>query len=371
MRVMGAGLPHLTLRAVPLLPMREERERKDAQTYTDSMGGNATVVFPGKRQVEVVDRERPAPGPGELLVRTRRSLVSTGTELTILGGEYPPNGNWAGYGKYPFTAGYSNVGVVEAAGEGVDAAWKGRRVASFAPHAAWVTVPAAQASPVPDEVGDEDAAFYAIALIVMNGVRLAQVKLGEAVVVFGLGLLGQFAVRFCHLSGARPVVGLDVAPARLALLPALPGLVALDSREPGALDRAKAASAGRLADVVFEVTGNPDLIPGQFAALKNQGRYIVLSSPRGPSTLDFHDVVNARSIVIIGAHQMSTPQHETPYNPWTRQRNIELFFDLVRRGEFACAPLVSHRVPASQAPDLYRMLLQDRSGAMGCLLTWP
>lgn len=335
------------------------------------MPSNPTIVFPAAQQVVVEDRPVPVAGPGQLLVRTRRSIISTGTELTIFSGEFPPKDSyWAQYGKYPFVAGYSNVGVVEAVGEGVDASWKGKRVSSFTPHAAYVTVGVADAYPVPDAVSDEEATFFAIGLIVMNGVRLAEIQLGEAVVVYGLGLIGQFCSRFCHLSGARPVIGLDVAPKRLGLLPGMPGFVARDSKAGDVNEFVKSATRGRMADVVFETTGNQNLIPGEFGALKNQGRFIVLSSPRGPSTIDFHDLVNARSTRIIGAHQMSTPQHETPYNVWTKARNTELFFDLVGRKEFACGPLVSHRSPYAKAGELYQMLLKDRSEAMGCVIEW-
>jgi len=335
------------------------------------MPNNPTIVFPAAKQVRIEDRDIPSPKPGQVLVKTRRSLISTGTELTIFSGDFPPQDSyWAQYGKYPFVAGYSNVGVVEAVGEGVDATLQGKRVGTFTPHAAWITAWASDAYLVPDDVSDEDATFFAIGLIVMNGVRLAQLQLGESVVVYGLGLIGQFCARFCQLSGARPVIGLDVAPKRLGLLPTGPGFIAQDSKAKDPAEFVKSATKGRMADVVFETTGNQNLIPGEFAALKNQGRFIVLSSPRGPSTIDFHDLVNARSTHIIGAHQMSSPAYETPFNVWTKARNTEFFFDLVRRKEFACGPLVSHRSPYAKAGDLYHMLLTDRSAAMGCVIEW-
>ncbi len=332
---------------------------------------NPTIVFPEPKRAVVEDRPMPAPGPGEVLVKTRRSLISTGTELTIFSGEFPPNSFWSGYGKFPFVAGYSNAGLVTAVGAGVDPGLQGKRVASFRAHAAYVTVNAADAYVIPDGLPDEQAAFFSLSLIVMNGVRLAELQWGEAVVVFGTGLIGQFCARFCALSGARPVIGVDVAPARLALLPEGPAFARVNGKREDAGARVSALTRGRMAEVVFECTGNHLLIPGQFALLKRpRGRFIVLSSPRGPSTFDFHDLVNAPSHVIIGAHQMSTPEHETPYNQWTKRRNTELFFDLVKSGELALAPLISHRYPAAKGPDAYRMLLEDRSGAMGVVLDW-
>jgi threonine dehydrogenase-like Zn-dependent dehydrogenase len=127
---------------------------------------------------------------------------------------------------------------------------------------------------------------------------------------------------------------------------------------------------GRLAEVVFEVTGLPNLIPKQFETLHRQGRYVVLSSPRGKTSFDFHDLCNAPSYTIIGAHNMSHPPLATPDYPWTMHRHAELFFDLVAEGKLAIDPLISHRERYTEAPRLYDMLLRDRSAAMGVVLDW-
>lgn len=335
------------------------------------MGGNLSIVFPRAQVAAVEDRDRPAPGAGELLVRTRRSLISTGTELTIFSGEFPPGGFWAQYGKFPFAPGYSNAGVVEAVGAGVDASWVGRRVASFTNHRAFVTVRPADADPIPEGVTDEDAAFFSIALIVMQGVRLSEATWGEAVGVYGAGLLGQFAARFLALAGARPVFVVDNAAARLAMLPKHPAIVPVNASagDPAAVVRER--TGGRMCDAVFEVTGNPSLIPKEFDLLKKPfGRFVLLSSPRGPTTFDFHDLSNANSSRIIGAHQTSTAEIETPYSPWTKRRHVALFYDWLRSGEFSLAGLVTHRFKPAQASDAYGMLLTDRSKAMGVVFEW-
>jgi len=77
---------------------------------------------------------------------------------------------------------------------------------------------------------------------------------------------------------------------------------------------------GEITDITFEVTGNPKVIPQAIKLVKPLGKFILLSSPRGPSLLDFHDEVNAPSRIIIGTHFSSQPVYETPYNPWTRKK---------------------------------------------------
>jgi 2-desacetyl-2-hydroxyethyl bacteriochlorophyllide A dehydrogenase len=327
---------------------------------------NPTLVFPEAGAVELRDRPAGDPGPGELLVETEHSLVSTGTELTVLSGEYPDGSEWDEYGTYPFVAGYCNVGTVVAAG--ADAGFApGDRVASRAAHRARDVVAADRAVPVPDAVGDEAAAFFALAAIAANGVRRADPAFGDAVAVYGCGLLGQFAARFARVAGARPVVAADVADSRLGFLPDDGALHAVDPTEtdPAAVvDR----HHDGLADVVVEATGVPDAVPGQFDALREQGRFVVLSSPRGRTAFDFHDRCNAPGHEIVGAHERTHPP-AAPGN-WTFARNAALFFDLVAAGDLDAAALVTHRVPAADAPGTYRSLLADRTDALGVVIDW-
>jgi len=330
---------------------------------------NPTVVFPEAREVAVEDRDRSVPDADEVLVETDTSLVSTGTELTVLSGEYPEGSVWDDYGTYPFDAGYANVGTVVEAG--ADAVIEpGTRVATWAPHAAYVTARDSDCVLVPEDVTDDQASLFAIAQIVMNGIRRGRVDWGETVVVYGLGILGQLAVRFCHLAGAETVVGVDIAAERLDYLPDDPGVVGVDTTASDPVEAVADVTGGRLADVVFEVTGNPDAIPGEFDVLRDQGRLVLLSSPHGETTLDFHDDVNAPSIEILGAHQTSHPPVATPQDPWTKARHAELFFSYLRRNRLVVDDLFSHSRPYSDAPALYQSLLDDRTDAMAVRLQW-
>ena len=333
------------------------------------MKSNPTVVFPEPKRVVVEERPMPAPGDDDMLVQTNRTLISTGTELTILNGEFPRDSNWASYGKFPFVPGYDNIGTVIDFGKNVDKSWIGRKVASYASHSAYVILSPAGVRIVHRDIPDEEATFSTIAEIVMNGVRRGEVSWGESVVVYGLGLLGQFVTRLCYLAGARPVIGVDVSDKRIGLLPK--GIKGVNPKNKDAVDTVSKLTNGRMADVVFEVSGNPDLIPNEFAVLKRQGKIVILSSPRGITrNFDFHDLCNSPSYTIIGAHNGSHPQFETPYNQWTQKRHAELFFNLVADGELDVKPLISHRGKYSEAPEFYKMLIEDRTQAMGVIMEW-
>ena len=329
------------------------------------------MVFRGPGVVELEDRPVPAPGPGEVLLRTRRTLISPGTELTILEGAFPAGSAWDAYGQFPFVAGYSSAGEVTALGEGVESIRVGDVVAARTPHARWATVSEHEVYPLRGAgVALELMPFVALAATVMNGVRRAHVGWGDSVVVFGLGLIGQLTVRYCRLCGARPVIGVDPIDARVALLP--PDVIGVQPDQLSVRDMVSSATRKRMADVVFEATGIAGLIPGQFEVLRpQQGRFVVLSSPRGaPAPFDFHDLANAPSHTIIGAHVSSHPPVETPDTPWTIARNAELFFDLISDRELQLDGLISHRLGFEEGPETYRTLLDDRSRSLAVVLDW-
>ena len=334
------------------------------------MTKNPTVVFRDRNVVCMEERPLPVPAKNELLIRTLRTLISTGTELTMLAGDVPPQSSWAHHIQYPCLPGYDNVGIVTAVGADIDKTWIGRRVASYGGHAAWVSVPIDVVHAIPAGVDDEQATFFTIAEIVMNGLRRSQLTWGESVAIYGLGLLGQLAARLAVFCGARPVIGIDTAPARLDLLRTLPAVLCVNPAGGDVEAEVLRATRDRKVDVVIELTGNQNLIPREFAILKSQGRFVVLSSPRGPTAFDFHDLCNGPSFTIIGAHNFSHPLHETPDNPWTKKRHVEFFFDRLTSRDLDLSGLVTHRAPWSEAPALYSMLLKDRSHAMGVILQW-
>lgn len=96
----------------------------------------------------------------------------------------------------------------------------------------------------------------------------------------------------------------------------------------------------------------------------------MLSSPRGKTSFDFHDFCTSLSFTIIGTHNGSHPEHATLDNPWTKIRDAEFFFDIVADGEIELDRLISHKVRFTEALDMYRMHLEDRSKAMGVILEW-
>ncbi len=328
------------------------------------------VVFTGARQVAMEERELPNPGPEEVLIRTHCSLISTGTELSAFGGNLRPGSRWAQYVRYPWRPGYSNVGTVVALGEGVTGLEVGRRVVSHGGHASLVVQKQTLVQPVPDGVSDEDATFCTLGVICLNGVRLARLQLGESVVVCGAGLVGVLTADLARKSGAWPVISIDLAPARLEFARAHGASYVLGMGADRAEPDVRRITKGRMADVVFEVTGDPAVIAPLTRMARRLGRVILLGSPRGLTEIDFHDEVHTNGLHIIGAHNSTHTPVETPYNVWTMQRDRELFLDLLAAGEVYVGGLITHRFSGEEGPAAFQQLWADRTRLMGVVLDW-
>src|SRR5512146_1032195 len=183
-------------------------------------------------ETRVVDVPAPTPQPGEVLVRTAASLVSAGTERTLvefaeksLVGKARSRPDLvrqvldkarregllstieAAFNKLdqPMPLGYSSAGIVVALGEGVEGFQVGQRVAAaggnYAIHAEYAAVPQILVTPLPDEVDFEPAAFTTLGAIAMHGFRLAEAQISERVAVIGLGLVGLLAVGIAKAAG--------------------------------------------------------------------------------------------------------------------------------------------------------------------------
>jgi 2-desacetyl-2-hydroxyethyl bacteriochlorophyllide A dehydrogenase len=334
------------------------------------MSKNPTVVFPQAKKATLENREIPRPKAGEVLLKTKCTMISIGTEMTAYSGEYPKGSSWEKHFSYPFFPGYNNIGIVEETGEGVDSSLIGKTFATWGSHAAYVVAEAQYLDPVPPQIPTEEAVFFTLAEIVMNGVRRSGVEWGESVVVYGLGLLGQLCARFCRLCGAGPVFAVDVAESRRARLPEDPLLIGIDPVKENVAEVVKARNHGRLADLVFEVTGNASLIPSEFAALRPQGRLVILSSLRSFTNFDFNDLCSNPSFTIIGAHNYSHPAVATPDNPWTQARHVQFFFDLITARQVDVGALITRRADYTEAAGLYPLLWEDRSNELGIIIDW-
>lgn len=352
----------------------------------------------------------PLASSGRVLVQTRASLVSIGTEKAIIDvarksllGKALARPDWVrqvvdkarteglaeAYRQSrarldtPVPLGYSSAGIVLEVGRQVTGFAVGDRVAcaghGYASHAHVVSVPRNLCTPIPEGLSFEQACFVTLGGIALEAVRLARSEIGHRVAVIGLGLLGQLAVQILKSSGCR-VLGTDLAPAKLALAQDLGADVVVDATGDVAT-AARTFTDGHGVDSVLIMAGTESNQPIEQAAeiCRERGRIVAT----GLVGLDIpRELFYAKEIEFVVSRAWGPGMYDAdyeerdvkyplPYVRWTAQRNMAVFLDLVAQGQVRVAPLITHRFPFEQALEAYEMLLTGREPAIGVVLAYP
>ncbi|MER9052098.1 bi-domain-containing oxidoreductase [Mesorhizobium sp. M0923] len=355
---------------------------------------------------EIADVPCPAVGPGQVLIRSSRTLVSAGTERMLV--EFGKAGLIgkarqqpervkqvldkirtdglaptleAVFNKLdqPLPLGYCNVGTIIEIGAKVSDFAVGDRVVSNGKHAEAVAVAANLCAKVPDGVYDDEAAFAVLGAIALQGIRLVQPTLGEAVVVTGLGLIGLMAVQLLRAHGCR-VLGLDFDSEKLALAELFGAETVNLSKGIDPVASAMAFSRGRGVDAVLITASakSNELIHHAALMSRKRGR-IVLVGVVGLelSRADFYEKELSFQVSCSYGPGRYDPNYEergqdypVAFVRWTEQRNFEAVLDMMAGGHIDVKALVSHRFKIGQAEKAYA-LIGGGGPSLGILLSYP
>ena len=321
---------------------------------------NPNIVFTAPRVAEVLDQPLPVAGPGAALVRTVRSCISSGTErANLIGDTSLSPGRPEMAAEFPRRLGYSLCGVVEAVGEGVKGLQPGDRVAaSWTKHAAFNVVSERQLYRVPEGVPEEWAAWTHIATFPMAALRKCRFEFGESVLVMGMGVLGQLAVKLARAAGATPVVAADPVPAKREAALALGADGAFDPSAADFAERVKDATDGG-ARVVVEVTGVDRALDAALDATARFGRVALLGCTRHSNfAIDYYRKVHGRGVTLVGAHTMARPGTDSSGGWWTERDDAFAFLRLLSLGRLSLAGFTEEVHPVSDAPAVYARLAQ-------------
>jgi len=323
------------------------------------------IINVAEGRVELREVDLPEPGRGELLIGNRVSMVSPGTERAFgLGLPGTPR-------LWPRPTGYSQVGVVLKAGEGVDIA-RGARVHSMAPHASACIAAADAVVPVPDGVKDEHAAFLTMLEIALQGVRKARIEIGDAVLVMGGGLIGQLAAQFAHVAGAAPVMLADISAHRRGLAGECGLATPVDPTREDHKKLIGAAGARGGPDAVLEVTGSPGPILDALAFAGRMGRVVLLGSTRGlAENVDFYSSVHKKGLIVVGAHNSIRPEADDSPGLWTLRGDATASLKLLQAGRLNLDPLITDEYPIAELQKAYSRLFEWDERLVGMVLRWP
>lgn len=352
---------------------------------------------------ETVVAEVPEPQtiPGTMLINSKCSLVSAGTERMLVDfgkanlidkarsqpdkvkevlqkvrsdGIAPTLEAVRAKLDQPLPLGYCNVGVVVGGG---GAFQPGQRVVSNGPHAGTVRVPFNLCAAIPDNVDDESAAFTVLGAIALQGVRLSQPTLGECFVVMGLGLVGLLTVQILIANGCR-VLAIDIDPSRCARATEYGAEVVDLSSGVDALASAAAMSRSRGVDgvIITASSKSNDLIHDAATMCRKRGR-IVLVGVVGMelSRADFYEKELTFQVSCSygpgrydGNYEDKGMDYPIGFVRWTEQRNFEAVLDLMSSGALEVKSLITDRFDISAGSAAYARL--DDKSSLGILLDY-
>ena len=356
-------------------------------------------------QTSLTEVPCPAVGRGALLVKTRRSLISAGTERMLV--EFS-KGNLiqkarsqpdkvkqvldkiktdglmptleAVFKKLdePLPLGYCNVGRVIEVGPGVSEFQIGDRVASNGPHAEIVSVPKHLCAKIPEGTSDEAAAFTVLGAIGLQGIRIANPTLGERFVVFGTGLIGLVTIQLLRASGCD-VLAVDVNPDRLQMAERL-GAQTCNAAAGDPIAAAQAWTSGAGVDaVIITASAKTDEIVHQAAEMCRKRGRIVLVGVVGLNLrrADFYEKELSFQVSCSygagrydDAYEQKGRDYPIGYVRWTEQRNFEAVLGAMASGQLVVDSLITDRIPLADAAEAYDKILDDPA-TLGVILEYP
>jgi polar amino acid transport system substrate-binding protein len=362
---------------------------------------------------EMTVEEVPAPTlrPGTVLVQNRYSLISAGTEgatvktarksllgkakerpqqvkqvLDVLKVQGPTQTYRAVMKKLDAYSplGYSASGQVIAVGEGISEFAVGDKVAcagvGYANHAEVVCVPKNLCVKLAADANMQDACYNTLGAIALQGVRQADLKLGETCVIIGLGLIGQLTGLMLRASGVK-VVGIDLSPDAVAAARRHCADLAFERSESGIVDSIEALTSGVGADAVIITAGSSSLDPINFAGevCRKKGRVVVVGAVATGFDRDpfyYRKEIELRMSCSYGPgrYDMDYEEkgHDYPaaYVRWTENRNMRAFQELLHSGRINIDHLTTHQFDLAESPAAYDMILNGAEPYFGVIIRY-
>lgn len=351
---------------------------------------------PSSGELQIARVPSPQVFPGALVVDTCASVISVGTEASMLEfGESSLVGKafsrpdlvrkviqkarqegWLNAWKAarsrlerPRPLGYSAAGIVNEVAEDVDDFHRGDRIAmagaGYANHAEINVVPRNLAAHVPEGVAMEEAAYATVASVALQGVRLAKPELGDRFAVIGLGLIGLITLQLLKAHGCR-VIGIDVVPGRVdfGLNQKMDQGIVLGEDHPEEATDVFTKGRGVDGTIITAATesSEPVRLAGQLT--RSKGRVSVVGNvgmeiPRESYYEKELSLVVSRSYGpgrYDPSYEEAGIDYPIDYVRWTEQRNMEAVLDLMAEGKLEVGRLTTHRFPFESALGAYDLI---------------
>lgn len=326
-----------------------------------------TIVFTEPKVAKLMEKEIGSATENKVKIKMEYTVVSGGTERACIMGMKNTSQ------RFPTSLGYCGVGYVTEIGEKVEKIQIGDRVLVYhGIHTEYNIVPESDVTKVEDDNIDSlYAAFVIIASMGLGGVRKLELELGESAMVMGLGLLGIFSVQFLRLSGANPLIAVDLNEERRNLALQLGADYALDPSDPDFVNKVKTITKGKGVNATVEVTGVSAAMKQALECASWMGRISLLGCTRvSDCAVDYYMQVHRPGVKLIGAHNFVRPKFESYPHHWTHHDDCRAILDMISRNRLDVKSIVSRVVKPETAPQIYTELCENKDFPMGTVFDW-
>ena len=362
-------------------------------------------------RIQVIEVPLPVPGPGKVLVRNYYSLISSGTEgssvtaarksligkakerpqqakqvLNTLKKQGPVQTYRAVMKKLDSYSplGYSSAGEVIKVASDVQSFAVGDLVAcggaGYANHAEIIAVPSNLCVKLPEDADLKRAAYNTVGAIALQGVRQADLKIGETCAVVGLGLIGQLTCLILRASGIK-VVGIDINPGMVEIASKHCANLAFIREKPGLAEKIGEFTEEIGVDAVIITAGTHSLDPVNFAGriARKKGRVVVVGA--APTGFDRDPYWYKKELELRmscsygpGRYDIEYEEKGIDYPPayvrWTEKRNMHAFQELVHSGRIDLDYLTTHEFTLDEAAKAYDMIVSREEPYLGIILKY-
>ena len=346
-----------------------------------------------------------SPKSGNILIKTLFSLVSSGTEKTLVDfgkanlidkakqqpdkvndvlDKIKTDGFYSTYEAVvskldkPIPLGYCNVGIVEEVGEGVEEFKKGDLVVSNGSHAEFVSVPKNLCAFLPNTVLPKYGTFVPLASIGLQGVRLLKPELGETILVIGLGLIGQLTCQLLKNNGCN-VLGVDTDKGRcnLAKSYGIEVFTLSEDSNPISWCMQKTKNIGVDGVIITAATKSSQPIHQAAEACRKRGRIIMV----GVTGINLRrDLFYKKELTFQVSCSYGPGRYDDSYEQegndypigfvrWTEKRNFESVINLINQNKISLEKLISHEFDFQNASKAYDLLSSSENN-LGIILSY-
>ncbi|HMR45186.1 MAG TPA: bi-domain-containing oxidoreductase [Bacteroidia bacterium] len=282
----------------------------------------------------------------------------------------------------PSSLGYSTAGEIIAVAPDVTEFRVGDLVAcggNSAVHAEVIAVPVNLCVKLNDKIALQHACFTTLGAIALQGIRQADLRLGENCAVIGLGLVGQLTVQMLKAGGIK-TIGIDIDQ-RMVDLALHTDIDAAFTRNSEDLESSiNNITNGYGTDAVIITAGTDSLDPVDLAGAlcRKKGKVVIVGAvPTGFKRPNyFKKELDLRMSCSYGPGRYDTEYEEGgidyPYGyvRWTENRNMAAFVDLIATGKINLTNLLTHTFDFKEAPAAYDLIMNKTEPFVGMILKY-